>query len=196
MSSMAAARALKIAVLALCVSTAAVQLPSVLDPSSAPTTTATSAEASSRPLDDGAILKIFPPLIVMEALFVAVPFVVHRHGRRGNIRRLRESSSELVAFALCVVVGLLEHFLLAQQPAGGEAVGGRAAAALGLAALRVLPASAAATFFLGAALVYAHVGGGGDGPVPEHAVRILSAMTLEAAAALIGIMATVVCYSS
>ncbi|KAF8783947.1 hypothetical protein HU200_000122 [Digitaria exilis] len=192
---MAAARAIKIAILALCVSTAAVHLPSVLDPSSAPTATATSAEASSRPLDDGAILKILPPLIVMEALFVAVPFVVHRHGRRGNIRRLRrESSSELVAFALCVVAGLLEHFLLAQQPAGGEAVGGRAA--LGLAALRVLPASAAATFFLGAALVYAHVGGGGGGPVPEHAVRILSAMTLEAAAALIGIMATAVCYSS
>lgn len=43
------------------------------------------------------------------------------------------------------------------------------------------------------ALVYAHVGtGGGNGPVPP-AVRILTEITLEAAATLVCIMAVVIC---
>lgn len=203
-----AARALQIALFALCVSTVAIQLPSVLAPSAA-TTPATSAAEASPPLDDAVPLQILLPLIVMEALFVvAVPFV-YRHGHHraavaagaGNRRFLE--SSELLAFALCVVVGLLDHFLLAHQPAGGGAPadGGaqaQARRALGLVALRVLPSSAAATFFLGLALVYAHVvvAGSDDGPVPQPAVRILAEMTIEAAAALVGIMAMVVVCSA
>lgn len=181
-----AARALQIALFALCVSTFAVQLPSILNPSAA-TTPATSAAEASPPLD---VLQILLPVTVMEALFVAVPFVFRR-AAAGN-RRLPESS-ELVALALFVVVSLLEYLLLAQHAGGGAPADGGAKVrrGLGLVALRVLPASAAATFFLGLALVYAHVG-----QVPEHGVRILSEMTLEAAAALIGIMALVVCCSS
>uniref|UniRef100_K3Y1C5 Uncharacterized protein n=1 Tax=Setaria italica TaxID=4555 RepID=K3Y1C5_SETIT len=178
---------------ALCVSTVAVQLSSVLDPSA--TATATSAEAS--PPLHGAVLQILLPFIVMEAIFASAPFL-YLHARRaaaadgagaGN-RHL----SELGAFILCVAVGLLEHFLFV-RPAGGAVDGGaQARRALGLVALRVLPASATATFFLGVGLVYAHVGGSsGNGPVPEPTVRILSKITLEAAAALMGITAVAVC---
>ncbi|PUZ61778.1 hypothetical protein GQ55_4G304600 [Panicum hallii var. hallii] len=179
-----AARPLRVAAVALCASTIAVHLSSVLDPSA--TTAATPVEAS--PPLDGAVLQVLLPFIVMEALFAAGPFVYRHalHGAGAGNRRL----TELVAFILCVVVGFLEFFLFV-QPAGGAVDGGAQARALGLAALRALPASATATFFLGVALVHAHVGGG-DGPLPEPAVRFLTEMTLEAAAALIGVMAMVI----
>nr|TKW20261.1 hypothetical protein SEVIR_4G074700v2 [Setaria viridis]TKW20263.1 hypothetical protein SEVIR_4G074700v2 [Setaria viridis] len=188
-----AAGPLKIAFFALCVSTVAVQLSSVLDPSA--TATATSAEAS--PPLHGAVLQILLPFIVMEAIFASAPFL-YLHARRAAAADGGGASnrhlSELGAFILCVAVGLLEHFLFV-RPAGGAVDGGaQARRALGLAALRVLPASATATFFLGVGLVYAHVGGSsGNGPVPEPTVRILSEITLEAAAALMGITAVAVC---
>ncbi|CAN6178893.1 unnamed protein product [Urochloa humidicola] len=198
-----AARALKIAGFALVVSTIAVQLPSFLDPSATATATSAEAEPSPPPLD-GAALQILLPFVVMEALFAAAPFLYRRHAHRaapaladgagsgGGDRRL----AELVAFIACVAVALLEHFLFIRPTGGAAAVdgsGAQARRALGLAALRALPASAAATFFLGVALVYAHLAGG-NRPVPEPAaVRILAEMTFDAAAALMGIMAVAVC---
>ncbi|CAL5046642.1 unnamed protein product [Urochloa decumbens] len=195
-----AARPLKIAGFALVASTAAVQLPSFLDPSATATATSAKAEASS-PLDGTVLLQILLPLAVTEALFAAVPFLYRRHERRaaaaaagGDRRRLPES--ELFAFISCVAVSLLEHFLFVPRAGGAAAADGGAAQArrvLGLAALRVLPSSAAATFFLGVALVYAHLAGG-NRPVPEPAaVRILAEITLDAAAALMFIMAVAVC---
>ncbi|CAL5043985.1 unnamed protein product [Urochloa decumbens] len=199
-----AARALKIAVSAMIASTIAVQLPSFLDPSATATATSAKAEETSPPLD--AVLQILLPFAVMEALFAAVPFLYRRAaaaaaaaaadgaGAGNNRRRLR--LSELVSFISCVAVSLLEHFLFARRAGGAAAADGgavQARRALGLAALRALPASAAATFFLGVALLYAHLAGG-NRPVPEPAaVWILTEMTLEAAAALIGIMVTAVC---
>ncbi|CAL5037381.1 unnamed protein product [Urochloa decumbens] len=198
-----AARALKIAVSAMIASTIAVQLPSFLDPSATATAISAKAAEPSPPLD-AAVLQILLPFAVMEALFAAVPFLYRRAaaaaaaadgaGAGNNRRRLR--LSELVSFISCVAVSLLEHFLFTRRAGGAAAADGgavQARRALGLAALRALPASAAATFFLGVALLYAHLAGG-NRPVPEPAaVRILTEMTLEAAAALIGIMVTAVC---
>ncbi|XP_062227548.1 uncharacterized protein LOC133925815 [Phragmites australis] len=182
-------RTLEIACLALLMSTIAVQVPSFLDQSA---TTATSAQAS--PLD-GAVLQVLLPLAVMEALFTAVAFHLPPRAPRRRRGVGNRGLSELVAFILCLAVCLLEFFLFV-QPSGGVD-GGAQARALGLAAVRALPASATVTFFLGMALIYLHVGtgggrAGGNGPVPEPAVRLLTETTLEAAAALIGMMAMAV----
>uniref|UniRef100_A0A0A9AIK4 Uncharacterized protein n=1 Tax=Arundo donax TaxID=35708 RepID=A0A0A9AIK4_ARUDO len=161
--------------------------------------TTTAAQAS--PLN-GAVLQVLLPLAVMETLFAAVAF----HRRRpdhiafsaaAGDRRL----SELVAFLLCAAAGILEFFLFVQREGGGEAVGAQQARALGLTSARALPAAAAATFFLGMSLIFVHVcaggvgGGGGavagddDAPAPEPVVWVLAEMTVDAAAALVCLMA-------
>ncbi|XP_066369029.1 uncharacterized protein [Miscanthus floridulus] len=98
---------------------------------------------------------------------------------------------------LCASVGTLEFFFFVQPagPVGGDV--GAQARALGLAAARVLPAAAAATFFMGMALIIvAHIraggeGGGGyaaDGHI-QGAVSFLTKTAFAAAAALIWLTA-------
>ena len=128
-------------------------------------------------------------------LFVAtVAFMYHQLSRAGvpgagaAIRRI----SGLVISVLCASVGTLEYVLF------GQAAGGAQARALGLAALRALPAAATAAFFLGMMLiVVAHVRAGGEGgggasagvgPV-QGPVRVLTNVAFGAAAALVLLMA-------
>ena len=106
-------------------------------------------------------------------------------GQRAGNRCL----AELAVFIACVAVGLFHLLLFVRPAAAGGAVDGVALAqarVLGLAALRALPASATATYFLGLALVYAHVATtGGNAPVPV--VRILTEITLDEAATLVSV---------
>jgi hypothetical protein len=73
----------------------------------------------------------------------------------------RRSISGLVMFLLCVSAGTLEFIVFGQAAGAG---GGADHGALSLAALRALPATATATFFLGMMLIIvAHVRAGGEG---------------------------------
>ncbi|CAN6178897.1 unnamed protein product [Urochloa humidicola] len=171
---------------------AALELFSFLDPQIGVGTTASAQQA---PLLDIAAEVWMPCTSAAAAgfLFVigTVAFTYHHlsHAGAGN-RRL----SGLVMFMLCVSVGTLDYVLFAQ------AVGGAAQArALGLAALRALPAASVAAFFWGMMLVFvAHVraggegggGGNGDGHEPvQWRVRVLSKVAVGAAAALVCMMA-------
>jgi hypothetical protein len=132
-------------------------------------------------------------LATAAGVFISVGFI-YRHLHRGaSNRRL----PEIVPFMLCVCAGVL-HFLLfvgASAASGGADVDhGAEARALGLAALRVLPAAATVTFFLGTMLIFAaRISAGGEEPVQAPVgLRLLSRMALAAAAALVCMMAVAV----
>lgn len=144
-------------------------------------------------------------LATAAGVFISVGFIYrHLHRGAGN-RRL----PEIVPFMLCVCAGVLQFLLFVGASAasgGADVVDHRAEArALGLAALRVLPAAATVTFFLGTMLIFAALisaggeGGGaaaaGEGEEPIQApvgLRLLSRMALAAAAALFCMMAVAV----
>ncbi|CAD6339919.1 unnamed protein product [Miscanthus lutarioriparius] len=195
-----ASAAFGFAYLYLCLAFAALELSTFLDSQcGAVTGTTTCAEA---PLFHSAA-EVLPPLAAVVVLFVAVALTYrhlsHRHAYAvpvagaGNGRR-SISGSGLVMFVLCVSAGTLEFIVFGGQAAGGGADHG----ALGLAALRALPAAATGTFFIGMMLIIvAHVrpggeGGGGavaaDGQI-QGLLRLLAKVAAGAAAALVVLMA-------
>ncbi|WVZ82096.1 hypothetical protein U9M48_029398 [Paspalum notatum var. saurae] len=117
------------------------------------------------------------------------------HAGAGN-RRLPGT----LTFTLCASAGALEFlvFVLPAGDGGGADPGEQAGRALGLAALRALPAAAAVTFYLGMLLiVVGHIRAGGEGgggvvaghePIPAPVgLTILTKMALGAAAALLAL---------
>ena len=127
------------------------------------------------------------------ALFVATVAFMYHHMSRAAVPGAGAASrrlSGLFISALCASVGTLEYVLYVQEAGGADR------GALGLAALRALPAAATAAFFLGMMLiVVAHVraggeGGGGAGAGAGHGavrgpVRLLTNVALGAAAGLV-----------
>jgi len=119
---------------------------------------------------------------------------VHHAGAGGPGAGNRRMSGTLT-FMLGAPVCALQFLVFAVQPAGdGGADPGDRARALGLAALRALPAAATLTFYLGMLLiVVGHIRAGGEGgggvvagdePVPAP-VGVLVKMAWAAAAALV-----------
>jgi hypothetical protein len=185
----------------LCLAFAALHLSTFLDPQcAAGTSTTTCAEA---PLFDSAA-EVFLPLAAVVVLFVAVALIYHHlMGRRavavaipvaGAAGNGRRSISGLVMFLLCVSAGTLEVIVFGQA---GGAGGGAYYGALGLAALRALPAAATVTFFCG--MMFVIVAGGeaaggtggvaGDGPIQGLLLSLLTKVAAGAVAALVALMA-------
>ncbi|KAJ1258466.1 hypothetical protein BS78_10G077400 [Paspalum vaginatum] len=171
----------------LCLAIAALELFYFLDQQPGGGRTPTPAQASL--LHSAA--EVMPPLA---ALSIAIACMYHRlmsHAACAGNRRL----SGPVFLVLCVSIGALESILFVRD-AGGAGHGAQALRALGLAALRALPAAAAAgAFFVGMTtlVVVAHVraggeGGGGDAVAGDGQiqgpVRLLTKVALEVAAAL------------
>ncbi|CAN6202174.1 unnamed protein product [Urochloa humidicola] len=179
------------AVPALCFAVGALELANHLDPQQQQAGAGTAAA----PL--GGAARTFLPLVALGS-FCASVALLHSHLRRaGNQRRL----PEYVAFPLCASAGSL---IAALAPAQGG-VDRDAARALGLAALRAVPAVSAVTFFLGMLLVIVgHIraggeGGGGaavagEGPIGAHVLRILTKAATASTAALLCLTAIAVCF--
>ncbi|XP_025812755.1 uncharacterized protein LOC112890114 isoform X1 [Panicum hallii] len=161
--------------------------------------TQTGAGAATPALLDGTAEVWLPAAAALTLIVATVAFMYHHLSRAAvpvagaASRRL----SGLVIPVLCASAGTLDYVLFLQ--AAGGADGGAQARALGLAALRALPAAATAAFFLGMMLivVIAHVRAGGEGgggagagvrPV-QGPVRVLTNMAFGAAAALVFLMA-------
>lgn len=190
--------------LALCASTSAVHMVSFLNPW--PGSSATVAAQAPPAVHSGVRIRDLQLLASAAGFFISVGFIYRHHLHRGaGNRRL----PEIVPFMLCVCAGVLQFLLFvgASAASGGADVvdHGAEARALGLAALRVLPAAATVTFFLGTMLIFAALisaggeGGGaaaaGEGEEPIQApvgLRLLSRMALAAAAALFCMMAVAV----
>lgn len=188
--------------LALCASTSAVHMVSFLNPW--PGSSAMVAAQAPPAVHSGVRIRDLQLLASAAGFFISVGFIYRHHLHRGaGNRRL----PEIVPFILCVCAGVLQFLLFVGASAasgGAYVVDHRAEArALGLAALRVLPAAATVTFFLGTMLIFAAlisaggVGGGaaGEGEEPIQApvgLRLLSRMALAAAAALFCMMAVAV----
>jgi hypothetical protein len=158
------------------------------------------------------VVELLLPLAALGALATAAA-AIYRYLQHSAAAAAGAAGSRRLCrlFAiLCASVGTLEFFFFVHvQPAGvGGDVGARAQArALGLAAARVLPAAAVATFFLGMALIIVgHIragdeGGGGafaaDGHIQgQGAVSFLTKTALAAAAALIWLTALALCGDS
>ncbi|CAL5037375.1 unnamed protein product [Urochloa decumbens] len=178
---------------ALCTAISAAQLIRLLDlqPGGGTTAAATQAQAL------GSAVRAFLPLVAAGSLFTAVTLIHHRHFRRaaaavaaGNQRR----QSEMLTLLLCVSAGLLYFVLfVAQAPGGGvdDPAGAAARELVGLAALRVLPAAATVTFYLGMLLIIIrHIRAGGEGG--GTAVELLAKMAMGAAAGLVCLMAVAI----
>lgn len=156
-----------------------------------PGSSATVAAQAPPAVHSGVRIRDLQLLASAAGFFISVGFIYRHHLHRGaGNRRL----PEIVPFMLCVCAGVL-HFLLfvgASAASGGADVDhGAEARALDLAALRVLPAAATVTFFLGTMLIFAaRISAGGEEPVQAPVgLRLLSRLALAAAAALVCMMA-------
>jgi hypothetical protein len=183
---------------ALCAAISAVDLVNFLDARQGRASTRVAAQAP--PLHSG--IRDLLLLSSAAGFSISVAFI-YRHLHRGAAagtanRRLPEIQS----FMLCICAGVLHFFLFVLTPGGADVDHGAQAQELGLAALRVLPAAATATFFLGTMLIVAaHIRAGGEGGGGAVAVageepiqvplglRLLSRMALAAAAGLVCLMA-------
>ncbi|XP_021304649.1 uncharacterized protein LOC8077312 isoform X2 [Sorghum bicolor] len=186
------------AVPALCAAMSAVELANLLDPR--PGASATVTVAAQAPALHSGVQDLL--LLASAAGFsVSVAFVYRYLHRGAGNRRL----PEIVSFMLCICAGVLQFLLFVLTPGGADVDHGEQARALGLAALRVLPAAATVTFFLGTMLIVAaHIRAGGEGGGGTIAVageepiqapvglRFLSRMALAAAAGLVCLMAIAV----
>ncbi|RLN12893.1 hypothetical protein C2845_PM09G05900 [Panicum miliaceum] len=181
---------------ALCAAFTALELFNLLDPQR---TGAGSTAADRAPALRGAV-RAFPPLaaaawgLSLLAFFASVAFI-YSHLRRAGAAAAAGAGNrrlpELVTFTLCASAGFLQFLLFVVQAPGGVDDG--AARALGLAALRALPAAATATFFLGILLIIVgHIRAGGEGGGGAVA-GVLAKMAIGAAAGLVCLMATAVC---
>ncbi|KAG2610175.1 hypothetical protein PVAP13_4KG181200 [Panicum virgatum] len=176
---------------ALCAGLIALEIFCFLDPWPG----AGTAPSAQAPLLDSA-LGLLVPLGAAAALLAAVASIYRRLSHAAAPapaagRRL----SGVAIFILCVSAGALHFSLSAQPPGGGAGAADHVAQAraLGLGALRVLPAAATATFFWGVMLiVVAHVRAGGEGGggaagagAVQGPVRLLTNVALGAAAGLV-----------
>ncbi|RCV20680.1 hypothetical protein SETIT_4G076100v2 [Setaria italica] len=173
-----------------------------LEPQSTGAGTAPSEQA---PLIDSAV-ELCLPLAAAGTLLTAVAFVYNHlncHAAVPAAGAANRRVSGVAFFILCVSAGVLDLFFYVQPPAGSVDHGARARA-LGLGALRALPAAATATFFWGMMLIIiAHVraggeGGGGAGAGAGHgaikmAVRILTMIAVGAAAGLAFLVIMALC---
>ncbi|CAN6208336.1 unnamed protein product [Urochloa humidicola] len=187
---------------------AALELFSFLDPQTGAGTTASAQQAPL--LDSAAEVEVWLPSAAAAGLLfiAAVASTYHHLSRRRAGACNRRRLSGLIVSALCVSVGTLEHLLFAQAAGAGGGVdrGGaqaQAARALGVAALRTLPAVATAAFYWGIMMLVfvAHIRAGGEGgggaaaagdghgPVQAGRVRVLTEVAVGAAAALVCMMA-------
>ncbi|CAN6202175.1 unnamed protein product [Urochloa humidicola] len=189
---------------------AALELFSFLDSQTGAGTTASAQQAPL--LDSAAEVEVWawlPSAAAAGLLFIAaVASTYHHLSRRRAGACNRRRLSGLIVSALCVSVGTLEHLLFAQAAGAGGGVdrGGaqaQAARALGVAALRTLPAVATAAFYWGIMMLVfvAHIRAGGEGgggaaaagdghgPVQAGRVRVLTEVAVGAAAALVCMMA-------
>jgi hypothetical protein len=185
------------AVPALCAATAISALELVhhlLDPQQGADTTAA---ARAQALRDA--VGAFLPLAAAGGLCTSIA-LIYRHIAAGAAAGAGAGNRRLpgpVAFILCASAGLLQLLFFTVQAPGTEDHGA-AAHALGLAALRALPAAATATYYLGMILIIVgHIraggeGGGtavaGNGPI-EAPVGLLVKMAIGAAAGLVCLMA-------
>ncbi|XP_066371104.1 uncharacterized protein [Miscanthus floridulus] len=181
------------AVPALCAAMSAVELANLLGPLPGASTTVA---AQAPPLHSG--VRDLLLLASAAGFSVSVTFIYRHvlHQDAGN-RRL----PEIVSFMSCVCAGVLQFFLFVRAPGGADVDHGEQARALGLAALRVLPAAATVTFLGTMLIVAAHIRAGGEGGGGAVAVageepmqapvglRFLSRMALAAAAGLVCLMA-------
>ncbi|OQU76016.1 LOW QUALITY PROTEIN: hypothetical protein SORBI_3010G075800 [Sorghum bicolor] len=153
--------------------------------------------AEEAALLDSAV-ELLLPLAALGTLATGIT-VIYRHLQHSAAAAAGAAGSRRLYrfFAiLCASAGTLEFFFFPAGSAGGNF--GAQARALGLVAARVLPAAAAATFFLGMALIIvSHIraggeGGGGafagDGHI-QGAVSFLTKTAFAAAAALIWLTA-------
>ncbi|KAG2621565.1 hypothetical protein PVAP13_3NG254656 [Panicum virgatum] len=183
--------AISAAAAALWAAITAVELVNILDPHSG---------AQSLQPPHGKVRDLLM-LAATGGLFTAATFIyrqvrrVHRAGGAGNgadNRRL----SDLFAL-LCASAGALEFFIFVQPASGSGTDAGEQARALGLAALRALPAAATATFFLAMMLIVVrHIRAGGEGGGGVVAagqapvgLLLLTKMALAATVALVFLMA-------
>jgi hypothetical protein len=177
----------------LCAGLVALEIFSFLDPQPG---AGTAPWAQAPPPDDSA-LGLLVPLGAAGLLLTAVA-LIYRRLSHAAVPAADRRMPGVVNFVLCVSAGVL-HLSFFVQPAGGADHVARARA-LGLAALRALPAAATATYFWGMMLIIvAHVraggeGGGGAGAGAGHGevqgpVRILTNIALGAAAGLVFLIA-------
>ncbi|KAG0513325.1 hypothetical protein BDA96_10G092000 [Sorghum bicolor] len=155
--------------------------------------------AEEAALLDSAV-ELLLPLAALGTLATGIT-VIYRHLQHSAAAAAGAAGSRRLYrfFAiLCASVGTLEFFFFVQPAGSAGGNFGAQARALGLVAARVLPAAAAATFFLGMALIIvSHIraggeGGGGafagDGHI-QGAVSFLTKTAFAAAAALIWLTA-------
>ena len=175
---------------ALCAAFTALELVNLLAPQQGAGATAAAEASAIR----GAV-RAFLPLAAAAGFFTSVALIYRQLHHAGAVAAAGAGNPrlpELVTFTLCASAGFLQFVLFVLEAPGGVDHG--AARALGLAALRALPAAATATFFLGILLiVVGHIRAGGEGGGGAVA-GVLAKMAVGAAAGLFCLMTTAVCF--
>ncbi|KAF8695693.1 hypothetical protein HU200_037353 [Digitaria exilis] len=196
-----------VAVPVLCTAISALELAIHLDPQlTAASTAAAAAQQAPPPLRSA--IWAFLPLPAAGALFASVALVyLHFYRAAAATAAGHRLLPELVVFMLCASVGFLHFFLFVQEtPDGVVAYVHGAARELGLAALRVLPPVATASFFLGMLLIIVgHIRAGGEGgggavavarhgPIEAPVVGLLVTIASAVAVALVLLMGMAVLF--